>query len=306
MMQVAGKRVLITGSGGMLGDAICRLFGETCELTATDLLGHAPVVLDVRDRAMVEEMFVSIRPDIVIHLAALIDLEFCETHPNEANQTNAVGAKNVALCCAETDTTMVLVSTAGVFDGELDRYNEYHSAAPLSVYGKSKYAAEQFVIRHVSKHYIARAGWMMGGGPNRDKKFVNKLIGQIRNGAHELKVVDDKLGTPTYTYDFAANLLILLESGQYGLYHMVGEGDGSRYDVAEEILAALGISDEVLLTRVTSSYWQSEYFAPRPHSERLVNLKLNRLGLNRMRHWRECLHDYMAQHSWLETDTEAS
>ncbi len=146
----------------------------------------------------------------------------------------------------------------------------------------------------VPKHFVVRAGWMMGGGPQKDKKFVNKIYKQIRDGKTTLHVVDDKLGTPTYTVDFAAGLQRMLESELYGLYNQVCRGSGSRYDVAVEFVKLIGLEGRVRIERVSSDYFAAEYFAPRPASEKLVTTKLDARGLNVMRDWRVCLAEYAA------------
>lgn len=109
-------------------------------------------------------------------------------------------------------------------------------------------------------------------------------------------VVDDKLGTPTYTVDFAAGILKVIDSGYYGLYNQVCEGSCSRLDVAEEFVKLLGLSDTIKVTKVTSDYFEKEYFAPRPTSEKLINIKLTMRGINYMRDWRVCLGEYSEEY----------
>jgi dTDP-4-dehydrorhamnose reductase len=133
---------------------------------------------------------------------------------------------------------------------------------------------------------------MMGGGIRKDKKFVNKIYQQIKNGAKELFVVADKLGTPTYTVDFAQSMLKVIETGYHGLYNQVCGGSGSRLDVAREFVRLLNLEQSVKVTEVSSDHWKEEYFAPRPPSEKLVNLKLALRKINYMRDWREALADY--------------
>ena len=130
---------------------------------------------------------------------------------------------------------------------------------------------------------IARAGWMMGAGPKKDKKFVQKIIQQIKNGEKELYVVDDKFGTPTYTQDFAKNVKLLLEKEFWGVYNMVCEGVTSRLEVAQEILNILTLQDEIKITKVTSEFFKKEYFTKRPSSERLICKKLELRNLSVMR-----------------------
>ena len=134
---------------------------------------------------------------------------------------------------------------------------------------------------------------MMGGGPAKDKKFVQKMMAQLKAGKTELNVVNDKLGTPTYTHDFAANVKVLLEKEFWGLYNMVCEGLTSRLEVAHEMVRLLGLADRVTINEVDSSFFAKEYFAARPDSERLINRKLLLRGVNVMRDWRIGLEEYV-------------
>jgi dTDP-4-dehydrorhamnose reductase len=288
-------RVLITGCGGMLGEAVYRTFSDRYrDVHATDIDLNEPWLshLDVRELSECERVFAAVRPTIVLHLAALTDLEYCETHQEDCWKTNALGAENVALLARHHEATMVYVSTAGIYAGEKDEYHDFDLPKPLSQYGRSKYYGERFVETHVPKYFCLRAGWMMGGGPRKDKKFINKIFRQIKAGSRELRVVDDKFGTPTYTVDFARSAAFLVTTTYYGVYNHVCEGGGSRYDVAVEFVRLLGLADQVSVTKVPSGHFKDTYFAPRPASERLINLKLTSRGLNRMRDWRQCLQEY--------------
>ena len=132
----------------------------------------------------------------------------------------------------------------------------------------------------------------MGGGIKKDKKFIKKIYGQIKQGKNQLFVVDDKFGTPTYTKDFSEAMLKIIPTGYYGLYNQVCNGGGNRLDVAREFIALLGLSKEVKIVSVKSDFFGKEYSAPRPYSEKLVNFKLNNRDLNFMRDWKESLRDY--------------
>ena len=134
---------------------------------------------------------------------------------------------------------------------------------------------------------------MMGAGPKKDKKFIQKLMKQIKDGKKELMVVDDKLGTPTYTHDFARNVKLLFEKEFWGLYNMVCGGITGRFEVAQELVNVLGLQDEIKVTPVDSDYFKAEYFSARPPSERLINKKLDLRKLNIMRDWKVCLVEYM-------------
>lgn len=289
--------VLITGCGGMLGKAVyekaTKKYGvDNVHATDIDINEKWLSMLDVRDIKAYEKAFIDLKPSIVIHLAALTDLEYCEKNLNEAWTTNALGPENATILCRKYNCLLVYISTAGIFGGEKDEYADFDTPNPLSYYAKSKYHGEQFIEKHLYKYFIFRAGWMMGGGLSKDKKFINKIYKQIKSGSKELFVVDDKLGTPTYTMDFASSLLKVIDSGYYGLYNQVCEGSCSRLDVAEEFVKLLDLKDKIKVTRVSSDYFKEEYFAPRPASEKLFNLKLTTRGINYMRDWRICLAEY--------------
>lgn len=288
------RRVLIFGCGGMLGESVYKRFSKDCEVMATDIDVNEPWLeyLDVRDLPAVSKITEKFKPDLIINLAALTDLEFCELNPKEAWSTNALGQENICSVAKPLNATVVYISTAGIFDGKKEFYDDFDIPNPINAYGKSKYHGEVITPKLIEKHFIFRAGWMMGGGLKKDKKFINKIFKQIESGKKELFVIDDKLGTPTYTVDFASQMFRVMETDWYGLYNMVCTGDASRYDVAEEFLKCLHLQDKIKLTVVSSDYFKKEYFAPRPYSEKLINVKLNKLGLGQMRDWKVCLAGY--------------
>ena len=207
--------------------------------------------------------------------------------------TNATAVENAVYIANELDIPILYISTAGIFDGNKDAYDDWDIPNPLGHYARSKYAGEVFVQQHAKHYLICRAGWMMGAGPRKDKKFIQKIMKQLKDGKKELHIVNDKLGTPTYTFDFARNVDELVKKEYWGLYNMVCEGVTSRLEVTRGLLAILGLESKVKITEVTSDYFQKEYFATRPASERLLNRKLRLRGLNLMRDWRISLKEYM-------------
>jgi len=278
----------------MLGRAVYEQFSTQTTVKATDIdlnigwLSYA----DVRDYNSLNTSIEEFRPDLIINLAALTDLEYCERNPAEAWLTNSLGAENTALIANQLDVPLVYISTAGIVDGAKDVYDDFGPHNPLSVYGKSKYEGELAVRTMVRKHFVFRAGWMMGGGPKIDKKFVNKIYQQIKAGADTLYVVDDKLGTPTYTKSFAKGIYSVAETDLFGVYNQVCGGSGSRYDVAEEFLRLLGLQSRISLVKVGSEKFAADYFAPRPRSEKLDNVKLRARGIDFMPHWKQALAEY--------------
>lgn len=306
-------RILVTGAGGMLGSSLVpHLRSAGHEVLATDLIG--PVTgaggetiehLDVRSADDVERYVLGRSPELVLHLAAETELEACERDPRHAWQTNAFGTKLVALATRKAGARLAYISTAGVFDGEKhDPYDEFDEPRPINYYGASKLAGERLVQQYVAESFVVRAGWMVGGG-RKDHKFVAKILRQLEEGATTLHAVNDKLGTPTYAPDFSRCLEALVQSGNYGLYHMSCEGTCSRYDVTAAILRLLG-RDDVELVEVGSDYFAAEYFAPRPRSEAMRNLMLELHGMNTMRPWEIALKDYLAEDFALGARTGAS
>jgi dTDP-4-dehydrorhamnose reductase len=289
------NRIYIAGCAGMLGDAFHSHFSVDHELRCTDIDVNeewlAP--LDVRDRDAYRRDVEQFEPEILFHLAAHTDLEYCERNPDDAYRTNALAVENAVEICQRLDIPLLYVSTAGIFDGRQDVYDDWATPSPLGHYARSKYAGELSVLQDTARYLICRPGWMMGGGPAKDKKFIAKVMKQLHDGAEELFIVEDKRGTPTYTHDFAANVRALLERELWGLYNMACQGVTSRLEVATELVSMLGLEKKIKVTRVSSAHFQQEYFAPRPASERLLNRKLELRGLNLMRDWRVALREYL-------------
>ncbi len=288
-------KVYVAGCGGMLGNAVYRVFSKSHELKCSDLHVDAPWLekCDFRDLATYRSSVSSFAPDILIHLGAHTDLEYCERNPNDAYRTNTLSVEHAAIIAQDHNIPVVYISTAGIFDGSKPIYDDWDAPNPLGVYARSKHLGEITIQQRVPRHFICRAGWMMGGGPNKDKKFIAKLMKQLASGTRHLHIVDDKLGTPTYTIDFAKNLLALIGTDYYGLYNMVCGDVTSRLEVAQELIKVLSLNNEVKITAVSSDYFANEFFAPRPASERLVNLKLDLRELNLMRAWRTALREYI-------------
>jgi dTDP-4-dehydrorhamnose reductase len=232
-------------------------------------------------------------PEYLFHLGAHTSLEYCEEQPGDAYATNTLGVEHAVHIANELQIPLLYISTAGIFDGRQETYDDWDMPNPLGHYARSKYMGEQFVAQNCREHLVCRAGWMMGGGPAKDKKFIQKLMKQLKDGATQLYIVDDKLGTPTYTIDFARNVDLLIGKRFWGVYNMVCQGVTSRLEVAQYLVAALGLGDEVQITPVSSDYFAEEYFAARPASERLITSKLDLRGLNIMRDWRICLDEYL-------------
>ncbi|MFT4102338.1 MAG: sugar nucleotide-binding protein [Burkholderiaceae bacterium] len=289
------KKIYIAGCGGMLGQAFHSVFGNQYDLRCTDKDVNEDwlSLLDFRNLDAYRKDVESYKPDFLFHLGAHTDLEYCESNIEDAYATNTMSVENAVWIANKLDIPLLYISTAGIFDGSKEVFDDWDLPNPLGHYARSKYMGEQYVMQNARRHLVCRAGWMMGGGPRKDKKFIQKLMKQLKAGSKELNIVHDKLGTPTYTFDFAANVQALLENEYWGLYNMVCEGVTSRLEVAHELLKVLDLSDKVKINEVASSFFAKEFYAPRPDSERLINRKLQLRKLNQMRDWRVALKQYV-------------
>jgi len=289
------KRIYIAGAGGMLGEAFYEVFSESYDLRCTDKDVNSDWLefLDFRDYDAYKKDVVEFNPDYLFHLGAYTDLEFCETNPDETYRNNTLAVESAVYIANELKIPILYISTAGIFDGKQDTYDDWDQPNPIGVYARSKYMGERFVVENAERHLICRAGWMMGGGVKKDKKFIGKLLRQIESGQNEIYVVNDKNGTPTFTYDFAKNVLLLLEKEYWGLYNLVCEGITSRLEVATKMIKLLSLEEKVKVTPVSSDHFRDKYFADRPPSERLLNRKLRIRQLNLMRDWPIALKDYL-------------
>ena len=290
------KKIFIAGCGGMLGEAFYEYFTEqNYDILASDIDLNAKwlTYLDFRDHSSYLKIVNEFNPDFIFHLGAFTDLEYCEKNSYEAYLTNTISVENAVNISNALNVPLLYISTAGIFDGLKNLYDDWDTPNPLGVYARTKYLGEKFVLERAIKPFVCRAGWMMGGGPEKDKKFIQKLMYQLKSGNKQLFVVNDKDGTPTYTLDFAKNCHSLIKTEFFGLYNMVCQGETSRFEVASHLLDILGLDKKIELIPVESSFFANKYFAARPNSERLINSKLNMRGLNNMQDWKFSLNHYI-------------
>ena len=289
------KKIYMAGVGGMLGEAFYKQFKDEYELKCSDIDVNEGWLsfLDFREEQIYRKEVLEFNPDFLFHVGAHTDLEYCELHQKDAYDTNTKSVENAVGIANDLDIPLIYISTAGIFDGKKDLYDETDQPKPLGHYARSKYLGEVYVQKHSKAFIICRAGWMMGSGSRKDKKFVQKIIKQIKSGSEKLFVVNDKLGTPTYTQDFASNVKLLIEKQQRGLFNMVCGGLTGRLEVAYELVQLLGLKDSVKVKEVNSEFFAKEYFAERPECERLLNKRLDDLDLNIMRDWRIALKEYL-------------
>jgi dTDP-4-dehydrorhamnose reductase len=274
-------RIVVTGHKGQLGTALQKVLAGQ-ELLGLDLPEH-----DITDAASIIDTIVGIEPDVVIHGAAMTDVDGCERDPEMAFRVNALGTQNIALACGRCGATMVHVSTNDVFDGRLGRpYYEWDTPSPQSVYSRSKAAAEFHVRTLLNRFYIVRTAWLYArGGSN----FVTKIIAAAdKHGA--LRVVTDEVSAPTYAPDLAEAIARLIYTDHYGIFHFANSGICSRYDWACKILQLSG-RGHVLVEPITSDQWPRA--APPPLYAPILNFTGAALGIT-LRPWEEALEEYFS------------
>jgi|TARA_B100001964_G_C14206414_1_gene588373 dTDP-4-dehydrorhamnose reductase len=289
------NKIYIAGSGGMLGDAFYKIFNKNYKLRCTDKDPNDNWIdyLDFRDFEKYKKDVFKFNPNYLFHLGAHTDLEYCEKNQDDAFITNTISVDYAINISNSLEIPLIYISTAGIFDGQKKVYNDWDIPNPLCCYAKSKYFAERSVIFNSKKYLILRPGWMMGGGIKKDKKFVFKIISQILEGKKILYIVNDRMGTPTYTFDFALNTKLIIENDKWGLFNLVCHGETSRLEVAREILKILNLEKKIIIKTVRSSFFHKTYFSKRPKSEMLLNYKLKLMSLDYMRDWKVCLKEYL-------------
>ena len=291
-------KFLVTGAAGQLGkDVVRELENRGYEVTGSGSKKRKTtgryVKMDITDRNEVEAVMKKLRPDIVIHCAAWTAVDAAEEPENYEKvwEVNGKGTANLASACQKIHAKMVYISTDYVFDGQGTEpwkpdYKEY---APLNVYGKTKLEGELAVSETLEKYFIVRIAWVFGLNGNN---FIKTMLNVGKN--HDtVRVVNDQIGTPTYTYDLARLLVDMSESEKYGYYHATNEGGYiSWYDFTKEIYRQAGYTTEVLPV-TTAEYGLSK--AARPFNSRLEKSKLVEVGFQPLPTWQDALSRYLKE-----------
>ena len=274
-------RIYITGIHGQLGSALEKA------LAGHVVFGAPSSEVDITDLPAVRSSICSFKPDLVIHSAAMTDVDGCARDPDLAYRVNALGTRNVAIACQDANCAMLAVSTNEVFDGQADRpYLEFDPTRPINAYAKSKLAAEVFVRDLLTRFYIVRTAWLFGyGGDN----FVTKIVKRARPDGR-LRVVTDEISSPTFAPDLAGAVARLIATGAYGLYHFTNEGICSRFELAQKILDLAGLAhisiELITLADITRPSRVPPYTPIRNFCGAQIGIAL--------RPWQEALADYIA------------
>ena len=278
-------KVLVTGVKGQLGfDVVNELEKRGHVAVGTDVHN-----MDITDKAQVETVIKEANPDAVIHCAAYTAVDLAEDNIDLCRRINADGTRNIAEVCKELDIKMIYISTDYVFDGEGTHFwQPDDERSPLNVYGQTKYEGELAVETILEKYYIVRIAWVFGvNGKNFIKTMLN--LGKTRD---HLTVVNDQIGSPTYTYDLAKLLVDMVETDKYGRYHATNEGLCSWYDFACEIFKQAGYN-HVTVSPVSASEYPAK--AKRPSNSRMCKDKLTENGFEKLPTWQDALARYLKE-----------
>jgi dTDP-4-dehydrorhamnose reductase len=280
---------LVIGAKGQLGTDLVRLLTER---------GEPPVAVDIDeldlcDHTAVRARLLTLRPAVVLNLAAYHQVDLCETHQKEAFATNAVAVHNLAVACSDVGATLAHFSTDFVFDGDFDRrapFTEEDLPSPQSVYATSKLAGEHLVRQVGGAHLVIRSCGLYGvaAAEGRSNNFIETML-RLAGSGKPIRVVDDQRVTPTATIDLAGKVLELLEAGQSGLFHVTNGGSCTWHEFAAHAFKLAGLSPD--LGPTTAAEFGAA--AKRPAYSVLSNDRLRRVGLRPPRHWKEALADYM-------------
>ncbi|MFI5295699.1 MAG: dTDP-4-dehydrorhamnose reductase [Thermodesulfovibrionales bacterium] len=272
-------KVALTGAEGMLGQDIGRVFSgvelvcltyETLDITKLD-----PVMKRIRE----------IKPDFLINAAAFTDVDRCESEPELAYLVNGTGARNLAMACEEVSCPIMQISTDYVFDGTKDGpYDEWDDTAPINQYGLSKLMGERFVMSLTNRFYVVRTSWLYG---KNGKNFVDTIC-RLLSERDGIDVVNDQVGSPTFTLDLARKLREVIGKG-YGVYHVTNSGKCSWYEFAVAIASRKGIDKRI--SPVASEMFKRP--AKRPANSVLGHTMLRLEGMSEMRPWEIALEEYL-------------
>lgn len=275
-------RVLVTGANGQLGyDVVKEL-----KLRNIEYYGATRNDFDLCDFIGTEKFIIAYHPDVVIHCAAYTAVDKAEDEKELCRVVNAGATENIAKICKKIDAKMMYISTDYVFDGTKDGYYEVDDVPnPINVYGQTKLEGERAVQEILDKYFIVRISWVFGDYGNN---FVKTML-RLGKERKELSVVDDQIGSPTYTADLAPLLVDMIKTEKYGIYHATNEGECSWAKFAEEIFKAAGM--DVKVNRITSAEYPTK--AKRPKNSKMSKDSLVKYGFRALQPWQKSIIAFM-------------
>ena len=277
-------RILVTGASGQLGYDVER----ELERRGIEHLGTSSRELDITDRAAVEHLMQSYRPDAVIHCAAYTKVDLAEDEPERCWAANADGTRNMAAACRKTGAKLLYISTDYVFPGAGERsYETGDPTGPVNTYGRSKLAGELAVQSLLEKYFIVRISWVFGKNGNN---FVKTML-RLAETKAELSVVCDQIGSPTYTADLAPLLCDMVQTERYGVYHATNEGTCAWSEFAEAIFELAG--RQVVVHPIPTSAYPTR--AVRPLNSRMSKERLRDNGFQELPEWKNALARYLKE-----------
>ena len=274
-------KVLVTGVNGQLGHDIV----EECQKRNIEAIGVDVKEMDITNVNQVNEVITETKPDAIIHCAAWTAVDKAEDEVEQCRKVNRDGTKHIVDVCEKLDLPLMYFSTDYVFDGQGEEpWNEYDERHPLNVYGQTKYEGELEVER-LKKHFIIRISWVFGiNGGN----FIKTML-RLGKERKEVSVVNDQIGSPTYTYDLARLCVDMIQTKEYGTYHATNEGICSWYEFACEIFKQAKM--DVIVHPVDSTQFPTR--AVRPKNSRMNQTELDKHGFTRLPSWQDALERYL-------------
>lgn len=277
-------RILVTGASGQLGYDVER----ELERRGIEHLGTSSRELDITDRAAVEHLMQSYRPDAVVHCAAYTKVDLAEDEPERCWAVNADGTRNMAAACRKTGAKMLYISTDYVFPGTGEQFRRTDDpVSPVNTYGRSKLAGELAVQSLLEKYFIVRISWVFGKNGNN---FVKTML-RLAETKAELSVVCDQIGSPTYTADLAPLLCDMVQTERYGVYHATNEGTCAWSEFAEAIFELAG--RQVVVHPIPTSAYPTR--AARPLNSRMSKECLHSNGFQELPEWKNALARYLKE-----------
>lgn len=281
------KVIAVTGASGMLGAEVIR---QLRTIGGYKTVALTQEKMDITDVLEVKKVLGELRPHALIHCAAFTQVDTAEKEPQTCNMVNAEGTKNLAFFCRELNIDLIYISTDYVFDGTKGApYLESDPTVPINTYGRSKELGEKYVAGLCERYKIVRTSWLNGLGGTNVRNFIETML-RLAETRSTLSVVNDQVGKPTFTFDLAKALILLLEVKRSGIFHVTNSGQASWYEFACEIIREAGLPN-VTVQPISSEQFRS--LARRPRYSVLENSQMQELGLEPLPDWRISLREYM-------------